>query len=442
MRARSAHIPALLLAAVTASLLATSCSRDLPTAVSRTSGVSTARDHGQRFDGSDVSGQVVVTLAAGVDPADVAASYGASVLHWNEAEGVASLLPSVSDPATSLLGHLAGDPRVSSFEPNSYLQTAESRQRSFAFDDGLGSSATYVEQPAAAALHLLQAHEIASGFGVKVAILDTGIDPTHPALAGRIAAAYDFVRDQPGADETLDGVDSNGDGVLDGAWGHGTHVAGIVLLTAPEAQLIVGRVLDSDGVGDIVTVAAGIRWAVAEGANVINLSLGTLEVSSAIAQAIGQAEDRGVIVVTSAGTWGAEFPHEYPASDRRAIAVAAADVDGTPATWTSYATYVKVCAPGIGIRSTSPGGGYRLWSGTSMAAPFVAGTAALLRQLHPGWQRPYVVSRMASFAAPLQGVSADQLGKLGSGLLDTGATLAPDNAEVDAEPIMVPPTRR
>ena len=431
MRARTAHIPALHLAAAIASLLASSCSRQLPTALSRST---PARAHVQRFTGSPIGGEIVITLAPGADAAAVAASYGATILHDDAGQGIISLAPEATGSVSGLLGQLAGDPRIMSSESNTYLQTAESRQQSFAFDDGLSTPQTYVEQPAAEVLHLANAHGTATGMGVKVALLDTGIDPDHPAIAGHVAAAYDFVLEQPGATEVAGGVDTNNDGVADGAWGHGTHLAGIVMLTAPDAQLLVGRVLDSDGVGDVVTVAAGIRWAVAQGADVINLSLGTLGSSSAIKAALEEAEEHHVIVIASAGNLGAEFPQEYPARSPDAVAIAACDAYGAPAPWTSYATYVKLSAPGVGIRSTYPGGEYRLWSGTSMAAPFVAGTAALLLEKHPSWSEYYVMQRIRENAAPLNSVSDTQSGKLGAGMLDVGAALAPDAiviAEVD-----------
>jgi subtilisin family serine protease len=192
-------------------------------------------------------------------------------------------------------------------------------------------------------------------------------------------------------------------------------------------------VLDADGVGDVVTVAAGIRWAVGQGANVINLSLGSLQFSHAIEEALEEAEQHGVIVVASAGNWGAELPMEFPARDPHAIAIAASDAFGAPAPWTSYAVYVKLSAPGVAIRSAAPGGGYRMWSGTSMSTPFVAGTAALLLQLHPSWPAYGVMARLADAAAPMNGLSAAQFGKLGAGMLDAGAALAPD-APTDEDP--------
>jgi subtilisin family serine protease len=439
MRARSAHIPALHLAAVIVSLLASSCSREVPTALSSRA---PARADLQRFSSSAVSGEVVITLAPGADAATVAASYGATLVHDDAAQSVACLSPSAGGTVANLMANLSTDPRVSSSEANALLQTAESRQQSFAFDDGLCTPATYVEQPTTQALHLLDAHNTATGVGVRIAILDTGIDPNHPALQGHVVAAHDFVLERAGATEVAQGVDTNGDGVVDGAWGHGTHLSGIVLLTAPDAQLIVGRVLDSDGVGDVVTVAAGIRWAISQGANIINLSLGTLQSSEAISTAIMDAKEHGVIVTVSAGNWGAEFPQEYPASDPRVITVAASDAFGAPAPWTSYASYIRLSAPGMGVRSTYPGGEYRLWSGTSMSAPFVAGTVALLLQMHPYWTQADYLDRLRTTASPLNSLSAAQSGKLGAGMLDVGAALKADAAPGGEDEELRTPTHR
>jgi cell wall-associated protease len=176
----------------------------------------------------------------------------------------------------------------------------------------------------------------------------------------------------------------------------------------------------------VSNVAAGIRWAVARGARVINMSLGTLSHSAAIESALHLAEAHGVMVVASAGNWGADHPQEYPASSGNATAIAATDASATPAAWTSFASFVALTAPGVGIRSAYPGGTYRLWSGTSMSTPFVSGTAALLLALHPAWMPDQVLERMNSSAHNLNAVPAAMFGKLGEGMLDTGAALRPD----------------
>ena len=236
------------------------------------------------------------------------------------------------------------------------------------------------------------------------------------------------------------GIDANANGFVDEAWGHGTHVAGIVAMTAPGADLLIGRVLDSEGRGDVGNVAAGIRWAIARGAQVINLSLGTLSQSAAIESALNLAEARGVLVVASAGNQGAEYPAEYPASSGQAAAIAATDANATPAPWTSFASYVTLTAPGVGIRSAYPGGGYRTWSGTSMSAPFVSGTAALLLAIHPTWLPDQVLERMNNSVQDMRSVPAIMAGKLGDGMLDVGGALRPDQTVSPIETTPPDPT--
>jgi subtilisin family serine protease len=404
----------------------------VPTAPAAPSGVATQglRHFHGRAALHDFDSQIVVTLAHGVDPASVASAYGASVLEWVQGERIAVLAPDPNHSAAALQSALGGDSRVTTIEQNVSLETAEARQKSFAFDDGFGSLINATAQPALEALHVDVAHNLSTGTNVRVAILDTGIDPEHPLLKYRIQASWDFIDGHAGATDIPEVIDSNGDGTLDGAWGHGTHIAGIVALTAPGARLLVGRVLDSDGQGDVLTVAAGIRWAVENHAQIINLSLGCLEYSEAIAAALEEARAAGAIVICSGGNWGAEYPQEYPATSSIVCeAVAACDVFATPASWTSYGNYIGLAAPGIAIRSAFPGGTYRLWSGTSMSAPFVAGTAAMLLANHPNWTPADLRERLSSTATPLIGLNGAQVGKLGSGMLNAGAALLADGGD-------------
>src|SRR5262249_7908628 len=245
------------------------------------------------------SSELVVTLAPGAEPSEVAASYGAAVVQSVPAASAATLEPAAGQALTDLQLELSCDSRVVSAEPNVWLETAESRQQSFAFDDGLGSAEAFAEQPAAEAVHLAEAHRVAIGRGVTVAILDTGIDPGHPLLSGAYAGGMDFVDGDSDPTETEDHLDNDGDGVVDEAFGHGTRGAGITPLVAPGARLLAVRVLDDDGRGRLIDIVAGVHWALAQGAKVINLSLGSLSGSSALQQALQQAEDRGVVVIAS-----------------------------------------------------------------------------------------------------------------------------------------------
>ena len=377
---------------------------------------------GTRSPSESIAGQVVVTLAPGVNADQLAADHGARVVECELDERQATLVPVPPQTALGLEGALLTDPRAVTAEPNVLLESVEARQQSFAFDDGFSMSAGMTEQPAIAAIGLSSAHDVALGRGVIVAIIDTGIDPRHPLLRNAYMGGIDFVDHDSDPSEGANGIDDDGDGNIDEAFGHGTHIAGIVHMVAPEAKLLSVRVLDSDGRGDLQAVSAGVRWAVARGAKVINLSLGSLGRADALQKALEEAEAAGVIVIASAGNWGAETPVEFPARSEHVAAIAAVDANAVPATFSSYGHIVALAAPGVAVRSTYPGNRYRLWSGTSMATPFVSGTVALLCEIHPTWTLTQVLDRIGDTARPIN----DGYSEFGAGALDAGAALAPD----------------
>lgn len=222
--------------------------------------------------------------------------------------------------------------------------------------------------------------------GVIVAVVDTGVDATHPDLAGKIVAGYDFV---------------NRDDSPDDDQGHGTHVAGIACATPDNDTGIAGvgfdckimpvKVLDSNGGGNHSIIAEGIIWATDHSASVINLSLGGTTGSGALRDAVKYATSRGVIVVAAAGNDGTtedNFPAAYP----EAISVCATDQNDVVARFSNQAKSVDVCAPGVAILSTVRGGKYEKWNGTSMATPNVSGVAALL--VARGWRGLYARQRI------------------------------------------------
>lgn len=402
-------------------LIATSCSRSLPTAPA-------SSDAGNRHVGADafatqgLENQVVVSFAPGSNPAAIAAEYGAVVVASESGELMAALRPVLGQSAATLMDQLIIDGRIITAEPNQWMEPAEARQQSFAFDDGFGSLTTFAEQPAAASLRLVQAHDIATGAGVKVAIIDTGADLAHPALRRSIIGGWDFVNNDAIAGEQRDFIDNDRDGRVDEAYGHGTHVAGIVHLVAPDAQLLIARVLDADGRGDIVNVVAGVRWAMQQGAKVINLSLGTTRNTDALQHTLAEAESLGIIVVSAAGNWG-NVNIDFPGGSSHAFGIAAVDAARNTAAFSSYGSDVLLAAPGVGVRSTYPGGLYRLWSGTSMSSPFVAGTAALLAEKHPEWTMLEVRDRLRATTDPISGPNSNNFG---AGALNAGSALAPD----------------
>jgi thermitase len=412
---RTARLALLLLSA---GLLPCACARRLPMAPPDrdTEPVPTQGNYINDVDSTTVS-----LLVSGSNAYQVAEDHQATLLGWSG--DLCAMQPGPGRTPADLAADLATDARVLAAEPDARAESPEARQESFSFDDGHGDPGTWAEQPATTAVHLDGAHTVSRGAGVTVAVLDTGIDPSHPAFIGRLTAAWDFLDHDTDPTDVPNGVDDDGDGHVDESFGHGTHVAGIVAVTAPEARIMMLRVLDSDGRGDILSVAAGLRWAINHGARVINLSLGMLHGSDIIQNLLEEAEDRGIVCVASAGNWGSDTPEEFPASSSHASAIAAVDAWARPAPFTSYGSFVALSAPGVSVRSAFPGGQWRVWSGTSMSCPFVAGTAALVFAQHPDWTPDQVRERIVSTCRPLHGVTESNRFLYGQGALDAAAAV-------------------
>lgn len=271
-----------------------------------------------------------------------------------------------------------------------------------------------------------QAWSRTTGAGVTIAVVDSGVDASHPDLAGNVVAGTDFV--EPGGDGTVDNC------------GHGTHVAGIAAAVtgngigiagvAPGARILPVRVfsenpLTGDCEGYLDDVVAGIDWAVEHGAKVINLSLGPelplLGAGSiaALEEAAERAFAKGALAVIAAGNsllLGATQPSGYR-SDIHALVVTATDrYEGHPSYANRADTAWSLAAPGDQVLSTVPGGRYGTMSGTSMAVPHAAGVAAML--FAEGLDNRTVVARMLATARPLGAKSVN-----GAGLLDAAAAV-------------------
>lgn len=214
------------------------------------------------------------------------------------------------------------------------------------------------------------------GEGVRIAILDTGIDTDHPDLQGAVVEARDFT----------------GEGIEDRN-GHGTHCAGIVAArangvgfvgAAPKCELVIAKVLDGDGRGTLAQVVAGIDWAVSVGADILSLSLAAERDDRELHRAVHAALAAGKVVICAAGNAGALLANSigYPGRYGSVITVAAHDALGHPSGFSSRGPEIDFMAPGQEIWSTWKEGGWAQLSGTSMAAPFVAGLAALVLAKH------------------------------------------------------------
>jgi subtilisin family serine protease len=272
-------------------------------------------------------------------------------------------------------------------------------------------------------LGLTQAHSISRGTGKVVAVLDTGAQLNHPQLVNSWSnIRYDFVDNDPDPSEQGNGRDDDNDGVSDEMVGHGTHVAGIVHLVAPDASIMPLRVLDGEGYGDFVAIAAAIDYAAENGASVINLSLGSTANSRMIADAIQRATQRGIVVVAAAGNENSQIK-QFPAAVQCALPITSVNENDQRSAFANFGDWIDFAAPGEAIYSPFPPSGYAVWSGTSMATPFVAGQAALIRSLAPAANPRQVAQLIAVTAQSLDDSNSDATDKLGAGRVDIGASL-------------------
>jgi hypothetical protein len=299
--------------------------------------------------------------------------------------------------------------------PNYLTNNLHPVQGSYPFSDQqlIGD---YSLQQAADMLNLSNSHEIATGKDIIVAVLDGGVDASYEELSGIVTPGWDFVSDD---DDPFD----EGGGP---ASGHGTFVAGVVHLAAPDAQIKPYRVIDPEGHGDGFSLARAIERAVDEGCDVINISMVLMEEHLAVRDAINYAASEGVSVVASAGN-EASATDLYPAAFSNVISVAAVDSVMILADFASYGANVDICAPGTMIYSTYKDGFYAWWSGSSFAAPFVAGQIAMLREISPTSGNFLLEYAIISTATNIDAINPDVSGLLGGGLVNPGAALAEIN---------------
>lgn len=283
-------------------------------------------------------------------------------------------------------------------EMNYVGQTGEGHTDSL-WLSGIGANSTgYLDQYAVPLLGVNEAFARSRGAGVVVSVIDTGIDGTHRAFNGMVSTmGASFVPGSPGFNDIRQYADTDGDGQVDEQYGHGTFVAGLIHLVAPEARILPVRALDSNGRGNNFRIAQAVAWSIDRGAHIINMSLGEVYGSLALADMVQEASLGGSIVIGAAGNRNAENPREFPACSSFAIGVSATDWADTKAPFTNYERLLDLAGPGDSeiingvpnmarsIISIVPGNNYAIWEGTSFSTAFTSGCAALVRAQHPQW---------------------------------------------------------
>ncbi len=399
----------------------------------------------------------VVLLIAGSDLAGIVQGLQLTLVDGLVAKGMYLL----DTPAgmtdgefSELIATLEGKPGVVFAEPDGRSHSNEVKscegggtpaggqpqQCTVGFVDGTPTSGEFYGQSAVTQIRADAAQTIPHPFTPVVAVIDTGVDMSHPIFAGKLfSPGWDFVDGHAGGWDAGNGQDDDGDGLVDEAVGHGTHIAGSVLLIAPHARILPVRALDSDGWGSGYRVAESIFYAVDSGASVINLSLSFPVMSAAVVASLQYAEALGVTVITSAGNTGGEvlFPGDYEPTSvtwilpvlpplttilgSTVLTVAAVDAADKKAGFSAYGAYIDVAAPGVAVYSAVPGGGYAWWSGTSMATGIASGAAALMVGISGPWPLTDAAELLEDNAKNIDAKNPAYAGLLGHGRIDAWA---------------------
>jgi len=366
-----------------------------------------------------VEGELIVGMKSGVTAASLGpAALGGAIVAATLPHTQVRLLQVPVDGLAAAEAELAADPRIAFVERNRLLAPAEVP------DDPVTSYHT-------ALVGLPAAWDTTHGNpNLVIAILDSGIDPTHPDLAGKLVPGYNFWSDDT---DTRD------------VFGHGTEVAGVAAAVTGNGAGVAGaawdcglmpvRVTNNDGFASLFAILQALTWAVDNGAKVINLSFEGIHSSPALNTGLAYVRSHGGLTVAAAGNSGTLDP----APDQPDVVSVAAtnDSDGRPS-WASYGPYVDLAAPGASLKTTKDGGGTVTISGTSFSSPLVAGIAALVWSVDPTLTPVEVEALLEATAVDLGAAGRDD--QYGAGRVDAAAAVASALARAGPPPDTTPPT--
>lgn len=380
--------------------------------------------------------QIIISVAPEVDVDKVAKDYGAEVVRRGPLNYVTLALQGNRNMQQALEG-LKSTPGILGAEEN-FRRKIQSSSGSTAPKDPF-----FQKQWSMLSGDVQGAWDMgATGQGVTIAIVDTGVALNHPDLKDNLVLGYNAITQSEAQGATKDNN------------GHGTHVAGIaaaerngvgIIGVAYQAKIMPIKAIDSTGDGYDDAIAAGIVWAADHGAQIINLSIGSEKSSDILRQAVAYAYNKGCLLVAAAGNYDPESEGNpgvsYPGSDPHVLAITATDKNDNIANYSDTGPEVGLAAPGDLIYSDwwdkADGPGYTYDSGTSMAAPFVAGEAALIWSQHLGWSRDQVIQVLEAGSRDLGTPGRDN--DYGYGLVDVklALTLANQTPETSISPATI-----
>ena len=396
---------------------------------------------------------VIVQISPLADINTIAAGLGATVV--DNIPGTTTYLLNVPLQIPSSFAFLLG---IQWVELNTSVNLPNIPLSGLVTVPGATAADWYKMQPSWQKIRAAKALPYSTGRGVVVADINSQVDYSHPALRGHLTSGYDFVASKPSSYSSLEQSENAlleqsenalleqsenalleqsenalleeyggtllrdaGLNSLSPAYSHGTLCVGVIAAIAPDSMIMPLRVFDDNGGSDVFMIAKAIRWAASHGAHVINMSFGTATNSKAIKSAIDYAKNSNVVLVASAGNANSSARH-YPSGYAGVLSTAATDLQDKKAVFSNYGSSIFVDAPGQNIFGPYPGGYYTIASGTSFAAPAVAGTAALVRSL-----RTYGTANSISGAAVnIDSINPNYADQLGYGRIDVLRAVKPN----------------
>ncbi len=342
--------------------------------------------------------EVIVTLQPGADDATVfvlAQDFGldGQTLYTSTLLGTRVVRLRILDQRTvaQVVQQLSGDARVDIAAPH-YIYTASQG----------AAKPLPVPQYAPQKLRLAEAHALAQGKRVKIAVIDTSVDAGHPVFNGARIATFDALGDGKGAPES-----------------HGTAIAGIVGAraqmegVAPASEVLSVRAFTAYGQSSArsytLAILKGLDWAALNGARVVNMSFAG-PADPVLEKAIAAADAQGMILVAAAGNGGPSAKPAYPAAYDQVLAVTATDDRDGLYKDANRGAYIAIAAPGVDIVAAAPGGAYDISSGTSLAAAHISGIAALMLERNPKLSGKDLLSALRESAHKLDGAAAKDAG--------------------------------